>query len=129
VVAEDFAAARTFYDAVCAAVGLFPDVDFSDPEHDGADSGTVAVVGYRTAEHRLLLVVAAGPVGTRGAHLALAVAERGVVDHAVDRAEAVGASVLQRPRPWEERQLGYYGAQLADPAGNLVELVHRPPPS
>ncbi|MCW2524670.1 MAG: Glyoxalase/bleomycin resistance protein/dioxygenase [Frankiales bacterium] len=126
VITEHFAPARAVYDALCAALGLLAELDYQDPEEDGADSGTVAVLGYRTAEHRLLLVLAAGAASTRGAHFALAVPDRRLIDEAVAAAAAAGARIVQPPREWESRQLGYYGAQLSDVDGNLIELVHRP---
>jgi hypothetical protein len=33
--------------------------------------------------------------------------------------------VVQAPRNWESVQLGYFGVQFADPAGNVIEVVLR----
>jgi len=32
---------------------------------------------------------------------------------------------VQAPRQWESTQLNYFGTQLADPAGNLIEVLYR----
>lgn len=127
IVAADFEASRAVYDALLGCLGLAPAVDFEDPEGDEDDTGTVAAVGYASAGGRLLLWLVAGSRPTSGAHLALAVTDPALVRAAHTAAQAVGIPVVQAPRDWESDQLHYYGCQLADPAGNLVEVLLREP--
>lgn len=53
-------------------------------------------------------------------HVALALGSREAVDAAVGRLESLGAPILGRPRVTGD---GYYEAVVADPDGNLIELV------
>jgi catechol 2,3-dioxygenase-like lactoylglutathione lyase family enzyme len=129
IVAEDFGASRAVYDALLGCLGLAPTVDFSDPEGEAGDPGTVAAVGYGDPAGRPLLMLVAGAAGaaTTGAHLALAVSDPALVRAVHATARDAGIPVVQAPRDWESDQLHYYGTQLADPAGNLVEvLLHQP---
>ncbi|MGI8667881.1 MAG: VOC family protein [Jatrophihabitans sp.] len=125
IVTDDFEASRAVYDAVLAGLGVLPTVDYIDPEADDDDTGTVAAMGYAAADGAPLLWLVAGPLATRGGHLALAVPERSLVLSAHRAAQAVGARIVQPPRDWEERQLNYFGAQFADPAGNVIEVLCR----
>ncbi len=125
VVADDFEASRSVYEPVLAAIGLRPHVEYSDPEGEDGDPGEVGAVGYAGADGRALLWLVAGPAGTRGAHLSLAVGDRDTVRAAHQAGLACGARIVQPPRAWEDAQLHYYGAQLADPAGNIVEVLFR----
>lgn len=129
IVAEDFGASRAVYDAVLGCLGLAPSLDYSDPEEDSDDTGTVAALGYADADGRLLLWLVAGAAGagTIGAHLALAVSEPAAVQAVHAAARAAGIPVVQAPRAWESDQLHYYGIQVSDPAGNLVEVLVREP--
>ena len=126
IVAEDFGASRAVYDALLGCLGLAPTHDYADPEAEDGDPGTVAAVGYGEPDGRPMLLLVAGGTATTGAHLALAVSDPALVRavHAVAR--DAGIPVLQAPRDWESDRLHYYGTQLADPAGNLVEVLHRP---
>jgi catechol 2,3-dioxygenase-like lactoylglutathione lyase family enzyme len=125
IVAEDFGASRAVYDALLGCLGLTPTVDFSDPEQESDDPGTVAAVGYGDPAGRLLLMLVAGQAGTTGAHLALAVDDPAVVRAVHATAQDAGIPVVQAPRDWESDQLHYYGTQFRDPAGNLVEVLLR----
>src|SRR3954465_6809554 len=128
LVAEDFEASRAVYDALLGCLGLAPTVDFSDPEGEDGDPGTGAAVGYGDPAGRPLLMLVAGETGTTGAHLALAVSDPAAVRTVHATARDAGIPVAQAPRDWESDQLHYYGTQLRDPAGNLVEvLLHQPP--
>jgi catechol 2,3-dioxygenase-like lactoylglutathione lyase family enzyme len=129
IVAEDFGASRAVYDAVLGCLGLTPTLDYSDPEGDSDDTGTVAAVGYAGEDGRLLLWLVAGAAeaATTGAHLALAVSEPALVRTVHATARAAGIAVVQAPRDWESDQLHYYGTQIGDPAGNLVEVLLRQP--
>lgn len=124
IVSDDFEASRPVYDAVLASLGLSASVDYADPEEDSDDTGTVAAIGYGPPGAEPLMWLVAGPIATSGAHLALA-ASRPQVLAAHQAARAAGVRVVQPPRDWEARQLGYFGAQFADPAGNLIEVVCR----
>ncbi len=129
IVTDDFEASRAVYDALLGCLGLAPMVDFEDPEADEDDTGAVAAVGYGSGDGRLVLWLVAGPAATTGAHLALAVTDPELVRavHAV--AADAGIPVVQPPRDWEADQLRYYGVQLADPGGNLIEVLVREPGS
>ncbi len=129
IVAEDFGASRAVYDALLGCLGLTPTLDYSDPEGDEDDTGTVAAIGYAGADGRLLLWLVAGTAGTAttGAHLALAVGEAASVRAVHAAAHAAGIPVVQAPRDWEAEKLHYYGTQFSDPAGNLVEVLLRQP--
>jgi catechol 2,3-dioxygenase-like lactoylglutathione lyase family enzyme len=122
IVTDDFEASRAVYDAVLGASGLTALVEYSDPEAEPDDPGTVAAVGYGAPGGPALLWLVAGTVATRGAHLALAVSRREQVLDAHRAALAVGATVRQPPRDWEADRLGYFGAQFTDPGGNVVEV-------
>ncbi|CAN5397989.1 hypothetical protein BH10ACT8_BH10ACT8_12140 [soil metagenome] len=125
IVTDDFEASRGVYDCLLGALGLHPDLDFDDPEADAADTGTVAAVGYCGPGGQVLMLLVSGEHGTGGAHFALATADRAVVDAVHTAALTDGISVVQPPREWESDQLGYYGAQFGDGAGNVVEVLYR----
>lgn len=126
IVSADFTASRAVYDAVLAAVGMTATVDFVDPEGEPDDTGTVAAIGYAAPGRRPMLWLVAGARATVGAHIAVRVAERALVHAAHKAAIAAGAMIVQAPREWEENQLDYFGLQLADVAGNLIEVLLRP---
>ncbi len=54
------------------------------------------------------------------AHVAFRAGSRDAVDRLVGQAEALGGSILGRPRVTGD---GYYEGVVADPEGNRVELV------
>lgn len=125
IVTDDFKASRRVYDAVLGALGLSPTVDHEDPEGEADDPDTVAALGYAHPDDRPVLWLAAGLKPTIGAHVALAVPSRRAVEAAHQAGMAAGARVVQAPRDWESVQLGYFGVQFADPAGNVIEIVRR----
>jgi catechol 2,3-dioxygenase-like lactoylglutathione lyase family enzyme len=126
IVTDDFEASRPVYDAVLGAVGLSPVVDYVDPEAEDGDPGTVAAIGYGTGGMPPRVVLAAGLTPTTGAHFAVAVTDRALVGAAERAAGLVaGARVVQQARRWEERQLGYYGMQVADARDNIIEVLYR----
>jgi catechol 2,3-dioxygenase-like lactoylglutathione lyase family enzyme len=125
IVSDDFEASRPVYDAVLGALGLAPRLDYEDPEGDADDTGTVAAIGYGEP---LLLWLVAGLTATAEAHVALSVTDPAVVEAAHQAAVEIGARVVQAPREWESAQLNYYGTQLADPAGNIIEVLFRKRP-
>jgi catechol 2,3-dioxygenase-like lactoylglutathione lyase family enzyme len=125
IVTDDFEASRPVYDAVFTALGLNASVDYEDPEADEDDTDTVAAIGYATVAGELLILLVSGARPTRGAHWALAVDDRAAVEAAFKAGEAAGARAIQAPREWEAEHLNYYGAQLADNAGNILEVVYK----
>ncbi|UQX90153.1 VOC family protein [Jatrophihabitans telluris] len=125
IVTDDFEASRPVYDAVLGALDLVASVDHIDPEEESEDPDTVAAIGYSAPEGRPVLVLAAGPRPTRHAHVALTTSLPSVVDAVFAVAQAAGISIVQAPRQWEADHLGYYGVQLADPAGNMIEVFSR----
>lgn len=124
IVTDDFEASRPVYDVVLASIGMSASVDYADPEEDSDDTGTVAAIGYGRPGTPPLVWLVAGLVPTTGAHLALA-ATRAQVLAAYQAASTAGVRVVQPPRDWEASQLGYFGAQFADRAGNVLEVVCR----
>ena len=129
IITDDFDASRPVYEAVLGALGVVSSVDYDDPEGDLDDTGTVAAIGFAAPGEPPLLWLVAGLVPTTGAHLALAVTDPDAVSAAFDAGRKAGARIVQPPRDWEADHLHYYGAQLADPAGNLVEVLLRQQPA
>jgi catechol 2,3-dioxygenase-like lactoylglutathione lyase family enzyme len=127
VVTDDFATSRSVYEPVLAAIGLRPSVEYSDPEADTDDTGEVAAAGFGPPDGRPVLWLVAGRAPTTGGHLAFGAADRPAVRAAYRAAVEAGARVVQPPRDWEDAQLRYFGAQFADPAGNLIEVLFRDP--
>lgn len=125
IVTDDFEASRPVYDAVLGALGLSPTVDYEDPEGEADDPDTVAALGYAHPDQRPVLWLVAGLKPTTGAHLALAVPHRELVKAAHRAGVAADARVVQEPRDWESVQLGYFGVQFTDRAGNVIEIVLR----
>lgn len=125
IVTDDFEASRAVYDALLVGLGLAASVDYEDPEGEDGDPGTVAALGYAAPGSPVLLWLVAGAVATSGAHLALSVTEPAMVEAVHRAAVAAGIRIVQPPRGWEQAQLGYFGTQFADPAGNLIEVVLR----
>ena len=126
IISDDLDGSRPVYDALLTAVGLRPTVDYSDPEGDEeGDRETVGAVGYSDSAGVVRLVLAAGATPTTGAHVALLVPDAALVTEATTVAAALGVRIVQSPREWELRQLGYYGLQVADAAGNILEIVCR----
>src|SRR5690242_619717 len=76
VITDDFEASRKVYDPVLSAVGLLASVEYSDPEVEDGDPGTVAAAGYGPPDQPPVLWLVAGARPTTGAHVALAVAGR-----------------------------------------------------
>ena len=127
VVTDDFEASRSVYEPVLAAIGLRASVDYTDPEADSDDTGEVAAAGFGPPDGRPLLWLVAGQSPTTGGHLAFVATDRDAVRAAHRAAAGAGARVVQPPRDWEDAQLHYYGTQLADPAGNVFEVLYRSP--
>lgn len=126
IVTDDFGASRAVYDAVLGALGVTHWVEYEDPEEEDDDPGTVAAVGYAVSGQPAHFWLVAGLPPTTGGHVAFGAGTPELVDAAHRAATAAGASVVQAPRRWEAAQLAYYGTQVRDPKGNLIEVVHRP---
>jgi hypothetical protein len=48
------------------------------------------------------------------------------VDAAYLAARTAGLDIVTTPRRWESDVLGYYGVQVRDRSGNLIEIAYRP---
>jgi catechol 2,3-dioxygenase-like lactoylglutathione lyase family enzyme len=125
IVTDDFAATRPAYDAVLGALGLTPQVEYSDPEGDEDDTGEVAAIGYAVEGGTAVLWLVAGLQSTTGAHFALRANDRMQVNAAYEAAAGTSARQHQAPRQWEDAQLHYFGAQLVDRHGNVIEVLYR----
>jgi catechol 2,3-dioxygenase-like lactoylglutathione lyase family enzyme len=125
IVTGDFAATRPVYEAVLGALGLIPQVEYSDPEGEEGDAGEVAAVGYAFEATPAVLWLVAGFPPTTGAHIALRAAERAQVTAAYDAAAGTPARQHQAPRQWEDDQLHYFGAQVIDANANIIEVLYR----
>ena len=77
--------------------------------------------GCRLELMQLPALADAAPAPALGwAHVALAVGDRGEVDALTARLAAAGVRVVSAPRVTGD---GYYESVVADPEGNLIELV------
>lgn len=67
--------------------------------------------------------ISSGPAQTGDFSLGQIVGSRSEVDALLDRAEAAGATITDRPheRPW-----GIYSGYFHDPDGHLWEIIHDP---
>jgi catechol 2,3-dioxygenase-like lactoylglutathione lyase family enzyme len=119
--AADLAGSLAFYDAALGSVGLARSAEFGDEEE--GDEAEVEAVGYGRPGEDAVVWVVSGPSDTQGLHLAVSAASPAEVDAFVRAALDHGGSVRQAPRRWEIFRRGSYGAQVSDPAGNVVEAV------
>lgn len=117
--ARDLPRSLAFYDAALGALGLVRHAEFGDEEE--GDQAEIEAVAYCRPAGEPALWVVAGPEDTRGAHLALSAQCAAAVDAFYRAALAHGGSTRQAPRRWEIFRAGHYGAQVADPAGNVIE--------
>ncbi|SDJ20241.1 Catechol 2,3-dioxygenase [Frankineae bacterium MT45] len=132
--ASDLDRSAAFYDAALAAVELFRVVEFIDEEEE---EGPTEAIGYgptassteslsdslsgAASSEAHLWVVMSSPA-TRSAHVALRVDARQHVEAFYSAAVAAGGVPRQRPRRWEVFRPGYFGASVADPDGNILEV-------
>lgn len=119
---SDLRATVLFYDAVLRTIGLVRLQEFADEEEDPADVPLDAI-GFGAPGHPPLLWIVAGTPVTRAAHVAFTARSRTEVDAFFAEGVSHGGTARQAPRSWEIYRPGYYGALVADPAGNLVEAV------
>ena len=119
----DLAASLAFYDAILAELGLQRFAEYRDEEEP--DDSDVEAVGYGMPGEDAVLWVVAGSAQTRGLHIALSAGSPSRVDAFFRSGLTHGGSARQAPRRWEIFRTGYYGAQLTDPAGNVIEAISR----
>lgn len=112
VVASDFAASATFYDAALAPLGFSRVMDF--PE----------AVGYGGVDGKPDFWIVAGDPVTTGVHVAFAATSRDAVSAFFDLAIASGGTTRHEPKEWPIYHEGYFGAFVNDPDGNNIEAVH-----
>ena len=119
----DLAASLAFYDAILAELGLQRFAEYRDEEDP--DDSDVEAVGYGIPGEDAVLWVVAGSAQTQGLHIALSAGSPARVDAFFRSGLTHGGSARQAPRRWEIFRTGYYGAQLTDPAGNVIEAISR----
>jgi catechol 2,3-dioxygenase-like lactoylglutathione lyase family enzyme len=117
----DLAASLAFYDAILAELGLQRFAEYGDEEEP--DDSHVEAVGYGMPGEDAVLWVVAGSDQTQGLHIALSAGSPARVDAFFRSGLTHGGSARQAPRRWEIFRTGYYGAQLTDPAGNVIEAI------
>jgi catechol 2,3-dioxygenase-like lactoylglutathione lyase family enzyme len=117
----DLPSSLAFYDATLAELGLQRFAEYSDEEEP--DDADVEAVGYGIPGDDAVLWVVAGSPETRGVHIALTAGSPARVDAFFRTGVMHGGSARQAPRRWEIFRTGYYGAQLTDPADNVIEAV------
>ena len=119
----DLGASLAFYDAILAELGLQRFAEYGDEEEP--DDSDVEAVGYGMPGEDAVLWVVAGSAQTQGLHIALSAGSPARVDAFFRSGLTHGGSVRQASRRWEIFRTGYYGAQLTDPAGNVIEAISR----
>ena len=123
IVVSDLAAARRFYDAVAAALGLAT-----------ADNGDQAFLFGKSAEEPIPYLwvgtlrpsywVEGSRPGINQMHVAFVAQSREMVDEFHRAAIAAGGRDNGAPGPREEAG-NYYGAFVLDPDGNNIEAAWR----
>ena len=113
---RDVQAARGFYEALCAALGLTV-VDAGEGSitfetHDSSDA-FVAIDSDPTFV----------PSHTR---IAFRAASRDMVDRVAEAVRAAGATEFEPPHACLEYSEGYYASFFSDADGNRYEVCHRP---
>jgi catechol 2,3-dioxygenase-like lactoylglutathione lyase family enzyme len=117
---RDLVAARTFYDACAAALGL-----------QTADNGQESfVLGYSAAEPVPFIWIGttepafwmpAHVTSTSPIHLAFKARDRAMVDRFYEAALAAGGRDNGKPGPRGPAGMNYYAAFVLDPDGNNIE--------
>lgn len=110
-----------FYDATLAELGLRRFAEYGDEEEP--DDADIEAVGYGFPGEDAVLWLVIGSPQTHGLHIALAAASPARVDAFFRAGLMHGGAARQAPRRWEIFRTGYYGAQVVDPAGNVVEAI------
>jgi catechol 2,3-dioxygenase-like lactoylglutathione lyase family enzyme len=120
ITASDFAASLAFYDAALGALGLDRVAEHVDEEEDGA---AVEAAGWAGDGPEPLLWLVAGVAPTRGAHVRLSANSRAEVEAFHRAGVGDGGTEHTRPRRWVLYRAGEFHAIVADPDGNLIEVV------
>ncbi len=119
---NDLAAARRFYDAALAPLGIKCVYEIE---------GGIGFAKARDAAPWLWILTPfdGGPASSgNGTHLAFAAASRGAVDAFHRAALAAGGSDEGAPGPRPRYHEHYYGGYVRDPDGNKLQAVcHRAP--
>ena len=123
---RDLAAARRFYDAAVAALGL-----------SVIDNGPTSFLVGRSAEQPIPFLwigtdspafwTGADTVSASPVHVGFAAAGREAVDRFHRAALAAGGTDNGAPGPRGPEAMGYYGAYVLDPDGNNIEAGFRRP--
>lgn len=114
----DIAAARAFYDAALAPLGLRVMTEITDEMTGGHGSH----LGYGCEGAGFFWVGTGDPTST-GVHVAFAADDRATVDAFHAAALAAGGRDNGGPGLRPEYHPGYYGAFVLDPDGNNIEAV------
>jgi catechol 2,3-dioxygenase-like lactoylglutathione lyase family enzyme len=120
ITASDLAASLAFYDAALGALGLVRVAEHVDEEEDAAP---VEAAGWGTDGADPIVWLVAGPVPTRGLHLRLTTTSRREVEAFHHAGVQTGGTEHAGPRRWVLYRSGEFNAIVADPDGNLVEVV------
>ncbi|MBN9619086.1 MAG: VOC family protein [Actinobacteria bacterium] len=120
ITAGDLVASLEFYDAALGALGLVRVVDLVDEEEEDPE---VEAAGWGPVGGPALLWVVTGPGPTVGAHLRLRADSRSEVEAFYAAAVTAGGRAHDAPRRWTVYRTGEFNAIVADPDGNLIEVV------
>ncbi len=120
ITAVDFAVALRFYDATLAAIGLVRLDELVDEEQDAPE--VEAAAWGRPDDDRLIWLLA-GATPTTGLHLCFSTQSPADVETFYLVAERMGGAGWSEPRRWPIYRRGEFNAIVADPAGNLIEVV------
>lgn len=120
VPAADFARRLAMYDAALGALGLAQVAELVD-EEDEDPAIEAAAWGQSDGVGRIWLVVGDRP--TTGLHIRLRADSRVQVEAFHTAAVRAGGTEHAAPRRWVLYRRGEFNAIVADPAGNLIEVV------
>ena len=125
IVVTDLKAARRFYDAIAAAVGLAT-----------ADNGPEAFLFGKSADEPIPYLwigtlipsywIEGSRPGINQMHVAFRADSKAMVQAFYDAALKAGGKDNGPPGP-REGAMGYYGAFMLDPDGNNIEAAYRGP--
>lgn len=114
---RDIDAARRFYDAVLACIGL----------ERYADIAGFRASAYGVHQSSFRVVQPDGPIAASSSHVALTAASRAQVDEFHRRALELGATSVEAPHTYDDsadgQQLVAYTASVKDADGNWIEAV------
>ncbi len=116
----DVAASAAFYDAALGALGLVRVHELVDEEEDGA---AVEAIAWDVDGGPGLVWLVVGERPTSGVHLQLRADSRAQVETFHAAAVRAGGREHGAPRRWPLYRRGEFSASVADPAGNVIEVV------